>query len=119
MPAKSQLPPKDRAARSRLVQLLAAAQPLARASLVTMARGCGKKGCRCARGEKHVSLYLAARLGKKRKMIYIPPELEEAARRLVGNGKKAEELLEEMSQASLERLVEQKARRSAGRSARS
>ena len=50
MPSKSQLPPKDRAARSRLVQLLGAAQPIARASLVTMARVCGKKGCKCAHG---------------------------------------------------------------------
>jgi len=111
MPSKSQLPPKDRTARSRLVQLLSAAQPIARASLVTMARLCGKKGCKCAQGEKHVSLYLAARVGKKRKMLYIPPDLEETARRLVENGKKVEELLEDISQASLERLVEQKARR--------
>jgi hypothetical protein len=76
-----------------------------------MARVCGKKSCKCAQGEKHVSLYLAARVGKKRKMLYIPPDLEEAARRLVENGKKVEELLEDISQASLERLVEQKTRR--------
>jgi len=44
-------------------------------------------------------------------MVYIPPDLEETARRLVENGKKVEELLEDISQASLERLVEQKARR--------
>ena len=79
MPPRPLLPPSDRAARSRLIQLLGAAKPIARASLVTMARSCGKKGCRCARGEKHVSLYLAARVGKTRKMLYVPPELEEAA----------------------------------------
>ena len=117
MPSKSQLPPKDRTARSRLVQFLGASHPVARASLVTMARVCGKKGCKCAQGEKHVSLYLAARVGKKRKMLYVPPELEDEARRLVQNARTVEELLEEMSQASLERLVEQKARRSAGRTA--
>jgi DNA-dependent RNA polymerase auxiliary subunit epsilon len=118
MPSKSQLPPKDRAARSRLVQLLTAAQPVARASLVTMARVCGKKTCKCAQGEKHVSLYLAARVGRKRKMLYVPPDLEEEARRLVKNAKTVEELLEEMSQASLEHLAEQKAKRSAGRTTR-
>ena len=114
MTPKSHLPLKDRAARSRLIQLLGAALPIARASLVTMARACGKKGCKCARGEKHVSLYIAARVGKKRKMIYIPPDLEEAARSLVERGRRVEELLEDMSQASLERLVEQKARRAKG-----
>jgi DNA-dependent RNA polymerase auxiliary subunit epsilon len=83
-----------------------------------MARACGKKTCKCAQGEKHVSLYLAARVGKKRKMLYVPPELEDEARRLVKNARTVEELLEEMSQASLERLAEQKVKRAAGRTAR-
>lgn len=110
MPRRLQLPPADRAARSRLIKLLAAAEPLARASLVSMARVCGKPGCRCAQGEKHVSLYLAARLGKSRKMLYIPPELEELARRLVQNSKALDVLIEDMSRAQLERLVALKAK---------
>lgn len=111
MSRRASLPPQDRAARSRLMQLLAAGAPLARASLVSMARLCGKKTCRCARGEKHVSLYLATRVGKARKMLYVPPDLEDAARQLVENGKKALNLIEEMSQASLERFVQEKAGR--------
>jgi hypothetical protein len=108
MSPRAQLPPQDRAARSRLIKLLAAAKPLARASLVTMARVCGKKNCKCAQGEKHVSLYLAARIGKTRKMLYVPPELEDQARRLVENSQAVEGLLEEMSQAELERFLAQK-----------
>ncbi len=111
MTPHSQLPPKDRAARSRLVQLLTADNPLARASLVSMARTCGKKGCKGAKGEKHVSLYLSTRVGKTRKMLYVPSELEDLARTLVENLRKAEELIEEMSQASLERFAQQKAQR--------
>ena len=111
MSPRSQLPSKDRAARSRLIQFLAAGNPLARASLVSMARTCGKKGCKCAQGEKHVSLYLATRVGKTRKMLYVPPELEDLARSLVENVRKAEELIEEMSQASLEGFAQQKAQR--------
>lgn len=110
MPHRAQLPPKDRAARSRLIRLLAAGQPLARASLVRMARVCGKQGCKCAQGEKHVSLYLAARLGPQRKMFYIPPDLEQTARRLVHNSQTADGLLEEMSQAQLHRLMHSKAK---------
>ena len=105
MPPRAQLPPQDRAARSRLIKLLAAAQPLARASLVTMARVCGKKGCKCAQGEKHVSLYLAARVGTARKMLYVPSELEDRARRLVENSQTVEGLLDQMSQAELERFL--------------
>jgi DNA-binding transcriptional regulator LsrR (DeoR family) len=115
MPQRAQLPSKDRTARSRLIKLLATAQPLARASLVTMARACGKKGCKCAQGEKHVSLYLAARVGAKRKMLYVPPELEAQARRLVENSHKVEDLLEAISQAELERFIALKARPQGGR----
>lgn len=114
MPRRAQLPPKDRSARSRLIKLLAAARPLARASLVTMARHCGKPGCKCAHGEKHVSLYLATRLGKTRKMLYIPPDLEPTARRLVENSQAVEGLLEEMSQAQLERFIQSKAKSPGG-----
>jgi len=110
MTHRAQLPPKDRAARSRLIKLLAASQPLARASLVTMARVCGKKTCKCVQGQKHVSLYLAARVGRARKMLYVPPKLEGQARRLVENSQAVEGLLDEMSQAELERFLALKAK---------
>jgi hypothetical protein len=106
---RASLAPADRSARSALLKLLAGAQPLARASLVSMARRCGKPGCHCAKGEKHVSLYLAARLNEKRQMIYIPPALEAEARGLVENGRRVEELIGRISQAALSRLVARKA----------
>ena len=111
MPSRSQLPTEDRAARSQLLKLLGGANALARASLVSMARTCGKKNCKCAKGQKHVSLYLSTRVGKSRKMIYVPPELERQARVLVENFRAVEELLEKMSQASLKRFLDQKAKR--------
>ena len=80
---RAQLPAKDRQARSRLLQLLGEGRALARARLVDMAHVCGKKNCRCANGEKHVSLYLSTRLGKRRKMLYVPPQLEAVARQMV------------------------------------
>ncbi len=113
MPSRTRLPAGDRAARSRLVKLLAGTNPLARASLVPMARTCGKRNCKCAKGEKHVSLYLSTRVGKSRKMIYVPAELEPEARTLVENFRAVEELIEEMSQASLTRFLEIKNKRAA------
>jgi len=112
MPSRSELPTEDRAARSQLLKLLAGANPVARASLVSMARSCGKKNCKCAKGQKHISLYLATRVGKSRKMIYVPTQLEPQARTLVENFRTIEELIEKMSQASLKRFLEQKAKRS-------
>jgi len=77
-------------------------------SLVTMKRQCGKEGCRCARGHKHVSLYLAARVEDKRKMLYVPAELEDKLRRWVEDGRKAASLIEAVCQASLDAFLKEK-----------
>jgi len=42
-------------------------------SLVTLYRKCGKKGCRCERGEKHGPAYcLSYKEGGVTQMVYIP-----------------------------------------------
>ena len=46
-------------------------------------------------------------------MIYVPPQFEAQARALVENFRAVEELIETMSQASLKRFLEKKAKRSA------
>ncbi len=38
-------------------------------------------------------------------MLYVPPDLEEVARRLVENSQAVQRLLDEMSQAQLERFL--------------
>lgn len=107
MPSRSRRSPKERDARSRAVRQVAK-NPLLRGSLVVMRRKCGKPGCHCQTGEKHPSLYLAVRAGKKRTMIYIPPALEDTVRQWVQNGKQVDELLDFVSQQCLDQLLEQK-----------
>ncbi len=104
MPRRTTLSPHARQARSRLTKVLHT-QPMLRAGLVTMSRTCGKAGCKCAKGQKHVSLYLAVRVGKARKMVYIPPEWEEDIRAWVGNYREAAELLDKILQGYLERFL--------------
>ena len=82
-----------------------------RGSVVTMARRCGKKGCHCEQGERHVSLYLSIKLEGKRRMVYIPPEQEEAVRRCVEAGRESERLIQTVSDACAQRVLEQKRRR--------
>ena len=106
---RTHLSARERQCRSRLAQI-AHDRPLLKGGLVTMSRTCGRKGCRCNRGEKHVSLYLAAKVGGKPKMIFIPPALEERVRVLVSTHKDAAALLEEVSGFGLERLVADKAK---------
>lgn len=108
MRTRSQLTPQHRAARSRLAKLIDDGL-LLKASLVTMARTCGKPKCKCTRGHKHVSLYLALRHRNRRKMIYVPRALEDAVGHWVETYRQVEQCLDDISAACLERF--QKAKR--------
>jgi hypothetical protein len=101
---RGQFPRPERSARSRLTQLLHE-QPFLCGSLVTMNRVCGKQGCKCAQGELHPGLYLALRVGGKRKMVHVPQALEETARQWVGTYQEAWRLMEEVSQSCFERFL--------------
>ena len=59
-------------------------------------------------GQKHVSLYLAIRVGKQRKMVYIPSELEQQVRDWVQSSQEIDRLLELVSQSCLEQLLRKK-----------
>jgi len=107
MTTRSHLSPKHRAARSRLVKLLDGGM-LLKGSLVTMARTCGKPKCKCQRGHKHVSLYLSVRLGRTRKMLYVPRQLEPTVRGWVQTYRQAQRLMDDISQACVERFVRTK-----------
>ena len=109
MSPRSQRSAQERNARSRAVKRVAE-QPLLRGSLVEMARTCGKPGCHCQQGQKHVSLYLAVRRGQRRTMIYIPQALEQTVRQWVLTGREVEELLDFISQQCLDQLLQQKER---------
>ena len=106
---RSHLPAKERAARSRLAQALHD-RPILRGSLVLMSRTCGKETCKCARGEKHVSLYLSIRVGQKRKMICVPRRLEDAVRSWVEVHREVDRLIARVSQACLQRFLKEKKR---------
>jgi len=104
---RTQRSPQERDARSQAVQRVAD-QSLLRGSLVRMQRTCGKKNCRCQQGQKHPAVCLAIRVGKQRKMIYIPPALEETVRRWVETGQEVDGLLEAISQECLQTFLVKK-----------
>jgi hypothetical protein len=105
--SRAQRPAEERHARSRAVQHISA-DPLLRGSLVSMARTCGKAGCHCRQGEKHVSLYLSVRLNNRRKMVYIPPAMENTVRGWVENAQDVDRLLDFISQQCLAQFLEEK-----------
>jgi hypothetical protein len=105
--SRSQRPAEERHARSRAVQQIAE-NPLLRGSLVCMTRTCGKAGCHCQRREKHTSLYLAVRLNNRRKMIYVPPAMENSVRGWVENAQEVDRLLDFISQQCLSNFLDKK-----------
>ncbi|MBW2148851.1 MAG: hypothetical protein JRG73_19485 [Deltaproteobacteria bacterium] len=106
---RSHIPAGERAVRSRLAELVHG-QKLLCASLVSMSRTCGKQGCKCTRGDPHVSLYLSTRVGRVRKMIYIPPSWERSVRSWVEAYREAQRLTEQLSQSCLDGFLKEKQR---------
>ena len=78
--------------------------PLIQGCLVVMARVCGGKNCRCLKGYKHRSLYLARSLKGKTRMVYIPKSAEEEIKRGVLNYRKTKLLLGRLSRIHLRHL---------------
>lgn len=76
---------------------LGARGPVVTASLVEIARKCGRNGCKCNRGEKHVSHYLTMKEGGKTRTVYVPKEMLEEVREWVDE---CHRLREEMRESS-------------------
>jgi hypothetical protein len=72
-------------------------------SLVTIYRKCGKKGCRCERGEKHgPAYYLSFKEGGKSQMVYIPASRLEEVKEAMGAFSRYWELGVKLSRLNLE-----------------
>ena len=99
---------RERDLRSSLSQLAYQAG-LLRGSLSVRARVCGKPGCKCSRGEKHVSLYLVVSDQGKNRQIFIPKEQESLVRAWVENYRRARKLLGEVSRICREKVRKREA----------
>ena len=104
---RSHLPAPERAARSRLAQLISE-QPFLRGSLVARARSCGKPTCRCQQGHLHRSLYLATRHQGNRALLYIPRALEPTVRLWIANGRSLAQQIQGLHQLQLDQLLQTK-----------
>jgi hypothetical protein len=89
--------------RSRLAQIVHR-DPLMRGSLSVRHVTCGKRNCRCAKGEKHLALYLTYSKDGKTHQVYIPQDMEKEARQWVGNYHKVRGLLERVTEQAWENL---------------
>jgi hypothetical protein len=94
----------EREFRSKLAKLIHE-RGMLRGTLSHRERTCGKPTCRCAKGEKHASLYLAFKEKGKYRQIYVPKELEDLVTAWVSNHQKARDLLEEISRVHREKVL--------------
>lgn len=102
-PHRGGQPLVERQRLSKLRQLLA--RPgLLRGNLVRMARTCGKPGCRCTRGQRHVSWYLSQSQGGKSRLLYVPAAWLPRVREWTQRYAHIRRLLYELSALYCERL---------------
>jgi hypothetical protein len=86
----------ERNLRSRLTKLIQT-KGLIRGTLTTRANTCGKSSCKCARGEKHVALYLVVSVGGKLRQLFVPKSFEEKVRQWIDEYRQVERLLDEIA----------------------
>jgi hypothetical protein len=105
--SRVKMSPAERDWRSRLAQMLHR-DPLMRGTLSVRKVTCGKPTCRCAKGQKHITLYLTySQLGKTHQ-VFIPKDLQEEVRQSVGNYQKVRHLMEQICAVAWEALKNRK-----------
>jgi hypothetical protein len=89
--------------RMRLARLrqVCARQPLLSASLVKIAKRCGRPGCRCEHGEKHVGHHLTYKVAGKTHTVYVPLDLLKEVRQWIQEHRRLKNLVREISQLSI------------------
>jgi hypothetical protein len=89
----------------RTKAIMAATANMLWGSLGAVYRRCGRKGCHCARGEKHGPVfYLTRSEGGRTRNIYVPPQLREEVEAGVIAYRRYRELGREMAEANERRL---------------
>lgn len=97
----------ERQLRSRLNQMIAGSG-LVRGTLTLRKVTCGKKGCRCGKGEPHLAFVLTASAKGKALQLFIPKAMENITRRWIKQYRQAEDILEKISMEHWDKLRKRK-----------
>ena len=103
--------------RVRLLREIQGCSEMLQGSLVVLYRKCGKKGCRCERGERHgPAYYLSYKEGGVTRMVYIPVSRLEEVKRAMEAFSRYWELGVKLSRLNLEQMgLSKSTRRDHGR----
>ena len=86
--------------RDARVRELIAAGPVLGGSLVRIAKHCGRPGCHCQTGEKHVGWYLTRAVKSKTQTTYVPQEMLEEVQGWIQEHRRLKKLMAEISELS-------------------
>jgi hypothetical protein len=103
MQHRSHLPAKERSLRSRIAKLVHSA-PILRGSITIRKVTCGNPNCRCAKGKKHLAMYITSQKDGKVRQRFVPKDKEEEVRRWVANYHKVCDLVDELSNLFWDRV---------------
>ena len=103
--SKAAMGEREKALRSELARLVNRCG-LVKGSLYVRHRVCGRPNCRCTRGEKHAGLYLYHRDGRTVRQLHVGADREVRVRQWVGNYRRIQALLDELSRLGWQRLGE-------------
>ena len=100
----------ERESRSKLKRMVAW-QEFLRATPTLREQVCGKPGCHCQRGEKHLALVITRSTKGKVEQLYIPKDQEETVRLWIQRYREILALLEKISSSYWDRLKRKKKKR--------
>ena len=100
------------------IRQIKASGPLLGASLVQIAKQCGRAGCHCQSGTKHQGTYLTFKDKGKTRTVYVPVDLREEVAQWIKEHRRLKRLMQELSALTLARVRTHVTarRRQAGRS---
>lgn len=84
--------------RDSRVKKLAAERPVLGGSLVRIAKHCGRPGCHCQTGEKHVGWYLTRPVKGKTQTTYVPLEMLEEVQGWIQEHRRLKTLMAEIAE---------------------
>jgi len=103
--------PRKVSKQALLEKILSCADML-QGSIVKLNARCGKKGCRCQRGEYHgVSHYLSYKEDGRTQMVYLPKEVVPEVQRRISFFKRYWDLGVELARLNLTELKERERRK--------
>ena len=104
---RSQMTSTERDFRARLAKMVHWKEFL-RGTLCVRKGMCGKEGCKCLQGEKHLHFVLERNDKGKRRQLYIPKKWEKEVRQWLKEYRTITDLLERVSRLQWRKLEERK-----------